>query len=60
MTGRPWLGKERIGDGVRERRGVWEAGVRAANMASRVLIADAWMRCFHEVEQVVLMMSGQG
>ena len=59
VSGRPLMGNERMGNGVRERRGGWEFGERAAKRASRVLMADAWILCFLDVERVVLMVSGQ-
>ena len=59
VSGRPLIGNERMGDGVRERRGGLEFGERAAKRASRVLMADAWILCFLDVERVVLMVSGQ-
>jgi hypothetical protein len=41
VSGRPWVGNERIGEDVLVRRGGWEVGERAAKIALRVLIAEA-------------------
>ena len=60
VSGRPWLGSERRGGGVRVRRGGWEVGDKAAKIALRVLIAESWILCLREVERVVLMVSWPG
>ena len=55
VSGIPLGGRERIGGGVWVRSGRWVVGDRAARRASRVLIAEVWMRCLREAERVVLM-----